>query len=103
MRNRMNLIDMSGVIVIGEGEMDEAPRLYIDEKLGTDNGPHVDIAVDPVEGTTLMAKGKGRSLTVIAVPAKEACYMHQICIWKKLPLVQRQKAALISNYHFLKI
>lgn len=67
MRTRMNQIDMSGVIVIGEGEMDEAPMLYIDEKLGTGRGPCVDIAVDPVEGTTLMAKGKNNSLAVIAV------------------------------------
>ncbi|GAA3334231.1 hypothetical protein GCM10020331_101380 [Ectobacillus funiculus] len=59
MRNQMKLTNMSGRIVIGEGEMDEAPMLYIGEELGTGTGPEVDIAVDPVEGTSLMAKRTG--------------------------------------------
>ncbi len=67
MRTRMNTIGMDGTIVIGEGELDEAPMLYIGEKVGTGVGPAVDIAVDPVEGTTLMSKGQDNSLTVIAV------------------------------------
>lgn len=70
MRNRLNLIAMNGVIVIGEGEMDDAPMLYINERLGTGEGPQVDIAVDPVEGTSLMAKGQGGSLAVIAAANK---------------------------------
>jgi hypothetical protein len=70
MRNRMNLVDMDGLIVIGEGEMDEAPMLYIDEKLGTDKGPQVDIAVDPVDGTTAMSKGKDNSMSVLAVSSR---------------------------------
>lgn len=70
MRDSMNQIDMNGIIVIGEGEMDEAPMLYINEKLGTGHGPVVDIAVDPVEGTTLMAKGQENSLAVIAVASR---------------------------------
>lgn len=106
MRSRMNLIDMNGVIVIGEGEMDEAPMLYIDEKLGTGNGPHVDIAVDPVEGTTLMAKGKDNSLAVIAVARRGSLlhapdmYMEKIavgpkakgCINIERPLLENMKA-----------
>jgi len=89
MRNRMNQIDMNGVIVIGEGEMDEAPMLYIDEKLGTCNGPDVDIAVDPVEGTNLMAKGKDNSLAVIAVARRGSLlhapdmYMEKIAVGPK--------------------
>src|SRR4051794_8617826 len=75
MRNRLNLIDMQGRVVIGEGEMDEAPMLYINEILGTGTGPCVDIAVDPVEGTTLMAKGQENSLAVIAV-AQQGTLLH---------------------------
>jgi fructose-1,6-bisphosphatase II len=67
MRDQLNKINMNAHIVIGEGEMDEAPMLYIGEKLGTGMGPHIDIAVDPVEGTTLMATGQDNSLAVIAV------------------------------------
>ena len=52
MRKELNNIDMKGQIVIGEGELDKAPMLYIGEKLGTNNGPELDIAVDPLEGTT---------------------------------------------------
>ncbi|ULT56549.1 class II fructose-bisphosphatase [Neobacillus drentensis] len=75
MRDRLNLIDMHGRVVIGEGEMDEAPMLYINEILGTGTGPCVDIAVDPVEGTTLMAKGQENSLAVIAV-ARQGTLLH---------------------------
>ena len=53
MRRELNKINMRGTVVIGEGEMDEAPMLYIGEKLGTLNGPKFDIAVDPLEGTSL--------------------------------------------------
>ena len=55
MRNELNKIDMNGQIVIGEGELDEAPMLYIGEKLGNGNGPKLDIAVDPLEGTNFAA------------------------------------------------
>ncbi|HZG70587.1 MAG TPA: class II fructose-bisphosphatase [Chondromyces sp.] len=75
MRNQMNKIEMCGTVVIGEGELDEAPMLYINEQLGTGNGPQIDIAVDPVEGTTLMAKGQENSLTVIGV-AKRGSLLH---------------------------
>lgn len=56
MREQLNLLDIAGVVVIGEGERDEAPMLYIGEEVGTGNGPGVDIALDPLEGTTLTAK-----------------------------------------------
>ncbi len=66
MRLMLNAIDMDGVIVIGEGEKDEAPMLYNGEQVGTGNGPALDLAVDPVEGTTLLAKGQPNAIAVIA-------------------------------------
>lgn len=67
MREQLNLLDISGVVVIGEGERDEAPMLYIGEEVGTGTGPGVDIALDPLEGTTLTAKDMPNALTVIAM------------------------------------
>jgi fructose-1,6-bisphosphatase II / sedoheptulose-1,7-bisphosphatase len=67
MREQLNLLDIAGVVVIGEGERDEAPMLYIGEQVGTGNGPGVDIALDPLEGTTLTAKDMPNALTVIAM------------------------------------
>ncbi len=67
MRTALNGIDMDGMVVIGEGERDEAPMLYIGEKVGTGKGPRIDIALDPLEGTTLCAKAMADSLAVIAM------------------------------------
>ncbi|MFO1105019.1 MAG: class II fructose-bisphosphatase [Amaricoccus sp.] len=67
MRTQLNLLDIKGVVVIGEGERDEAPMLYIGEEVGTGKGPGVDIALDPLEGTTLCAKDMPNSLAVIAM------------------------------------
>lgn len=67
MRQQLNLLDIAGVVVIGEGERDEAPMLFIGEEVGTGNGPGVDIALDPLEGTTLTAKDMPNALTVIAM------------------------------------
>jgi fructose-1,6-bisphosphatase II / sedoheptulose-1,7-bisphosphatase len=67
MRTQLNLLDIQGVVVIGEGERDEAPMLYIGEEVGTGKGPGVDIALDPLEGTTLCAKDMPNSLAVIAI------------------------------------
>ena len=67
MRQQLNLLDIDGVVVIGEGERDEAPMLYIGEKVGTGKGPAVDIALDPLEGTTLTAKDMPNALAVIAM------------------------------------
>jgi fructose-1,6-bisphosphatase II / sedoheptulose-1,7-bisphosphatase len=67
MRAQLNLLDIKGVVVIGEGERDEAPMLYIGEEVGTGEGPEVDIALDPLEGTTLTAKDMPNALTVIAM------------------------------------
>jgi fructose-1,6-bisphosphatase II / sedoheptulose-1,7-bisphosphatase len=67
MRRQLNLLDIKGTVVIGEGERDEAPMLYIGEEVGTGHGPGVDIALDPLEGTTLCAKDMPNSLAVIAM------------------------------------
>ena len=86
MRDQLNLLDIAGVVVIGEGERDEAPMLYIGEKVGTGNGPAVDIALDPLEGTTLTAKDMPNALTVIAMAPRGALlhapdvYMEKLAI-----------------------
>ncbi|MCL1627130.1 MULTISPECIES: class II fructose-bisphosphatase [Roseinatronobacter] len=67
MRTQLNMLDIKGRVVIGEGERDEAPMLYIGEEVGTGTGPEVDIALDPLEGTTLTAKDFPNALTVIAM------------------------------------
>ncbi len=70
MRYNLNNLDIQGQIVIGEGELDEAPMLYIGEKLGTNKGPEVDIAVDPLEGTNFAANNLPGALSVIAISEK---------------------------------
>ena len=70
MRSELNKINMKGKIVIGEGELDEAPMLYIGEKLGTDIGPEIDIAVDPLEGTNFAANNLPGALSVIVIAGK---------------------------------
>lgn len=67
MRDVFDTIPMKGTVVIGEGEMDEAPMLYIGEKLGNGYGPRVDVAVDPLEGTNILASGGWNALAVLAV------------------------------------
>ncbi|MEH7375690.1 class II fructose-bisphosphatase [Neobacillus drentensis] len=103
MRNRMNLIDMNGRIVIGEGEMDEAPMLYINEELGTGKGPRVDIAVDPVEGTTFLSKGQENAITVVAVSTRGSLlhapdmYMRKLAVGPKAKGHINIEASLTEN------
>ena len=91
MRRELNRINMEGTIVIGEGEMDEAPMLYIGEKLGTLKGPEFDIAVDPLEGTKFTANNQPNAFSVIAVAEKgnflsaPDTYMEKIAIGSNLP------------------
>jgi fructose-1,6-bisphosphatase II len=75
MRKVFDTIPMQGTVVIGEGEMDEAPMLYIGEQLGTGIEPKVDVAVDPLEGTSIVAKGTWNALTVVAI-ADHGCLLH---------------------------
>ena len=74
MRSELNNLEMKGQIVIGEGELDEAPMLYIGEKLGTNHGPEFDIAVDPLEGTNFAANNLPGALSVIAVAEKNSLF-----------------------------
>lgn len=91
MRNALNELDIDGEIVIGEGERDEAPMLYIGEKVGTGKGPRIDIALDPLEGTTLAAKSQPNALTVMAWAPKGTLlnapdtYMDKIACGPGLP------------------
>ena len=91
MRSELNKIDIRGKVVIGEGEMDEAPMLYIGEKVGTGKGENLEIAVDPLEGTNFAAKNLPNAISVMAV-AKKGCllsapdtYMEKIAIGSGYP------------------
>ena len=91
MREALNSLSIDGTVVIGEGERDEAPMLYIGEKVGLGNGPQLDIALDPLEGTTIAAKGGYNSLAVIAMAEKGGflnapdVYMDKIATGPGLP------------------
>ncbi|MFT6582365.1 MAG: fructose-1,6-bisphosphatase II / sedoheptulose-1,7-bisphosphatase [Alphaproteobacteria bacterium] len=91
MRQALNGLSIEGVVVIGEGERDEAPMLYIGEEVGVGNGPKVDIALDPLEGTTITAKGGTNALAVIAMADKGGflnapdVYMDKIAVGGGLP------------------
>src|SRR5215218_10834243 len=87
MRLTMNNVDMDGIVVIGEGEKDEAPMLYIGERIGNGNPPAVDIAVDPIDGTTLLSLGRPSSIAVVALAPRgsmfgirEVVYMNKIAV-----------------------
>jgi len=91
MRENLNKLDIDGEVVIGEGELDEAPMLYIGEKLGTKNGPAIDIAVDPLEGTNFAANNLPGAMTVLAIASKgnlfkaPETYMEKIAVGKDVP------------------
>ena len=91
MRNELNLIDMDGEVVIGEGEMDEAPMLYIGEQVGTKKGQKLDIALDPLEGTNFVANNKPNAFSMLAATEKgnlfsaPDTYMEKIAIGQNLP------------------
>lgn len=91
MRNALNSLSMKGTVRIGEGERDEAPMLYIGEEVGTGDGPKIDIALDPLEGTTITAKGGPNALAVIAMAEEGGflnapdTYMDKIAIGHGLP------------------
>ena len=91
MRKNLNKLDIDGEVVIGEGELDEAPMLYIGEKLGTGNGPSIDIAVDPLEGTNFVAKNLPGALSVMAITSKgnlfnaPETYMDKLAVGKDVP------------------
>ena len=91
MRRELGRVEIRGTVVIGEGEMDEAPMLYIGEKVGIGEGPEVDIAVDPLEGTTICAKAMPNALAVLAISERGGLlhapdmYMNKIAIGPGYP------------------
>lgn len=91
MRTAFNAVDFQGRVVIGEGERDEAPMLYIGEEVGTGKGPEIDIALDPLEGTTLTAKAMSNALAVLAIAPRGGLlfapdtYMQKIAIGPGYP------------------
>jgi fructose-1,6-bisphosphatase II len=87
MRLMLDTVSMDGIVVIGEGEKDEAPMLYNGEKVGNGEGPAVDVAVDPIDGTRLLSKGMGNALSVVAVAERgtmfdpgAAVYMDKLAV-----------------------
>ncbi|MEK6948991.1 MAG: class II fructose-bisphosphatase [Nanoarchaeota archaeon] len=105
MRRMFSSISIKGTIVIGEGERDEAPMLYIGEKVGSGDGPEVDIAVDPLEGTTITAKGGNNSITVLAAAPKghlfhaPDTYMDKIAVGKEAAGAIDLDASVKDNIH----
>jgi fructose-1,6-bisphosphatase II / sedoheptulose-1,7-bisphosphatase len=91
MRNALNNLHIKGTVVIGEGERDEAPMLYIGEKVGSGDGPELDIALDPLEGTTITAKGGPNALAVVAMAEKGGflnapdVYMEKLAVGATIP------------------
>ena len=103
MRKRFNYVDFKGKVVIGEGEKDEAPMLYIGEKLGTGNGPEMDIAIDPLECTDNLAKGRPNAISVLAAGPKGSLlnapgsYMDQLAVGPAAKGVIDIKAPIKKN------
>ena len=98
MRSELNNIEMKGQIVIGEGELDEAPMLYIGEKLGTNNGPEFDIAVDPLEGTNFAANNLPGALSVIAVAEKNSLFNAPETYMEKISTKITEKNVIDLDY-----
>ena len=108
MRDELNRLPIDGTVVIGEGERDEAPMLFIGEKVGTQNGPRVDIALDPLEGTTICAKNLPNALAVVAIAEEGSLlnapdvYMQKIAVGPGLPQgVVELDAQPAENIHSL--
>ena len=98
MRSELNKLEMKGQIVIGEGELDEAPMLYIGEKLGTNNGPEFDIAVDPLEGTNFAANNLPGALSVIAIAEKNSLFNAPETYMEKISTKITEKNVIDLDY-----
>jgi fructose-1,6-bisphosphatase II / sedoheptulose-1,7-bisphosphatase len=98
MRSDLNSLDIQGEIVIGEGELDEAPMLYIGEKLGTNNGPEFDIAVDPLEGTNFAANNLPGALSVIAIAEKNNLFKAPETYMEKISTKVNEKNVVDLDY-----
>ena len=102
MRSELNQLDINGQIVIGEGELDKAPMLYIGEKLGTKKGPNIDIAVDPLEGTNLAAFNLPGALSVIAVSEKNNLFKAPETYMEKISANVDEKEVVDLDYSIKK-
>jgi fructose-1,6-bisphosphatase II len=95
MRNALRYVDMDGIVVIGEGEKDKAPMLYIGERVGTGRPPKVDVAVDPIDGTNLTAKGLPDAITVLAVAERGSMYYDPYLVYtEKIAVGPEAKGAI---------
>src|SRR5437660_8812784 len=98
MRNALRFVDMDGVVIIGEGEKDEAPMLYIGERVGTGRPPKVDVAVDPIDGTNLTAKGLPNAITVVALAERGSMYYSpHIVYMEKIAVGPEANGATTAN------
>ena len=98
MRNELNKLNIKGNIVIGEGELDQAPMLYIGEKVGTNNGPEIDIAVDPLEGTNFVANNLPGALSVIAISEKDNLFNAPETYMEKISAKVKEKGVIDLDY-----
>jgi fructose-1,6-bisphosphatase II / sedoheptulose-1,7-bisphosphatase len=98
MRNELNQLNINGKIVIGEGELDEAPMLYIGEKVGTTIGPEIDIAVDPLEGTNFAANNLPGALSVIAIAEKNNLFNAPETYMEKISAKVNEKGIIDLDY-----
>ena len=98
MRYQLNKLDIQGHIVIGEGELDEAPMLYIGEKIGTNNGPEFDIAVDPLEGTNFAANNLPGALSVIAIAEKNNLFKAPETYMEKISSKAKEKNVIDLDF-----
>jgi len=98
MRTELNLLNINGKIVIGEGELDEAPMLYIGEKVGTTTGPEIDIAVDPLEGTNFAANNLPGALSVIAIAEKNNLFNAPETYMEKISAKVNEKGIIDLDY-----
>ncbi len=96
MRKMINTVSMNGVIVIGEGEKDQAPMLFNGEQVGDGNGPSVDVAVDPIDGTTLTAKGMNNAISVIALAERGTMFDPTTVFYMKKLVVGPEAADVVD-------
>jgi len=94
MRSVLGEVDIDGVVVIGEGEKDEAPMLYIGEHIGTGDGPKMDVAVDPIDGTTLASKGGHGAISVLAAAERGSLFHTHIAYMDKIIVGKAGKGAI---------
>jgi fructose-1,6-bisphosphatase II len=94
MRGVLGEVDIDGVVVIGEGEKDEAPMLYIGEHVGTGDGPKMDVAVDPIDGTTLASKGGHGAISVVAAAERGSLFHTHIAYMDKIIVGKQAKGAI---------